>query len=251
MWKRAELKSRAKLTLRGKYWKGVLAWLLMGVIVGAPLAIMYVVMMMLDMMVVVAFAGYQGDAAFSAGPTPAFIAAIVLLVIANLCLIFLYMILVALPLEAGLARYFNREASGRETFTDIFFAMKKGNYIGVTGGMAFYMLFTFLWTLLLIIPGYVKMYSYRMVPFILSDNPDIGARRALRLSIAMTKGHKWRMFVLDLSFLGWFLLAYLTFGIGIYFLMPYYYATQAELYATLRVQAVGSGLTTVEELRLV
>ena len=94
------------------------------------------------------------------------------------------------------------------------------------------------------------MYAYRMVPYILADNPNIGHRRAIDLSNQMTMGEKFEIFVLDLSFLGWYLLGVLAFGIGVLFVQPYYDATNAELYFELRQQALDRGLTTAEELRL-
>lgn len=92
-----------------------------------------------------------------------------------------------------------------------------------------------------------RIYAYRMVPWILGDNPTIGRKRALRLSIEMTKGHKWSMFVLDLSFIGWFILGFLACCVGILFVLPYYNATQAELYARLRTLAVEKNMSSMEE----
>jgi uncharacterized membrane protein len=106
----------------------------------------------------------------------------------------------------------------------------------------------FLWFLLLIIPGIVKLYAFRMVPFILADNPNIGYKRALNLSEQMTGGHKFNMFVLDLSFIGWFLLGLLAFFIGVFFVLPYYNAAQAELYLTLRKSVIERGLCSHDEL---
>lgn len=102
--------------------------------------------------------------------------------------------------------------------------------------------------LLLSIPAIIKYYSYRMTPWILSDNPLIGHERALKLSIGLTRGHRWHMFVLDLSFLGWWLLGLLACGVGVLFVFPYYIATQAELYARLRQNGVLGQLCTMEEL---
>ena len=77
-----------------------------------------------------------------------------------------------------------------------------------------------------------------MVPFILADNPNIGAKEAITLSRKMMDGNKWRAFVLDLSFIGWFLLAGLTGGIlGIFYVNPYVYSTHAELYHALKNNA--------------
>ncbi len=97
----------------------------------------------------------------------------------------------------------------------------------------------------------IKTVAYSMTPWILADNPQIGYRRALRLSIDMTQGEKGKIFVLDLSFIGWALLAILTVGIGLLFLAPYISATYAELYAVLRRNAVDKGLCTMDELGFV
>ncbi|MEL4105389.1 DUF975 family protein [Oscillospiraceae bacterium WX1] len=109
-------------------------------------------------------------------------------------------------------------------------------------------------SILLMIAGYIivliKTLSYSMTPYILADNPNIGYDRALKLSIAMTNGHKWNMFVLGLSFLGWLLLGTLALGIGTLFVMPYVQATYAELYVRLRDNAVRYGLCTPAELNL-
>lgn len=96
----------------------------------------------------------------------------------------------------------------------------------------------------------MKSISYSMTPYILADNPNIGYARALKLSIQMTYGHKWDIFVLHLSFLGWVLLSVFTLFIGTLFLMPYILATNCELYMKLRDNAIRSGLCAPEELGL-
>lgn len=97
---------------------------------------------------------------------------------------------------------------------------------------------------------FIKSISYSMTPFILTDNPHIGYARALRLSIEMTHGQKWHIFVLNLSFIGWSLLSALTLFVGVVFLMPYIYATHAELYVKLRENAINDGLCHPAELNL-
>jgi uncharacterized membrane protein len=89
-----------------------------------------------------------------------------------------------------------------------------------------------------------------MVPYILADNPNIGVEKAISLSTEMTMGHKLDMFVLDLSFLGWYLLGTLAFGIGIFFVMPYDNATKAELYLSLRENALRNNLCSYNDLLL-
>ncbi len=131
------------------------------------------------------------------------------------------------------------------------YCFKKGSYFGVLVTMLLRSIYTFLWFLLLIIPGIVKEYAYSMVPYILADNPDIGAERAIQLSNRMTDGEKWDMFVLDLSFIGWYIVGALALGIGVLFVNPYVDATKAELYLTLRKKAIDNRLTSYEELNIV
>lgn len=96
-------------------------------------------------------------------------------------------------------------------------------------------LYIFLWTLLLVIPGIVKSYSYRMVPYIMAEQPDINYRDAIRISREMMDGEKMNTFVLDLSFILWGLLGAVTCGLGaVFYVKPYVEATNAELYVTLR-----------------
>ncbi len=94
-------------------------------------------------------------------------------------------------------------------------------------------LFVFLWSLLFIIPGIIASLSYAMVPFILSENPDMAPMDALRLSREMMHGNKWRLFCLNFSFIGWRLLCILTCGVGFAFLNPYIAQAHASFYREL------------------
>ena len=116
------------------------------------------------------------------------------------------------------------------------------------GGIALMFSLFILSCIIFSIPAIIKQYSYRMTPWILADNPKIGYKRALKLSMQMTHGHKMAIFVLDLSFIGWFILGTLACGIGVLFVMPYYQAVQAELFARIRQGSVENGLSTMEEL---
>ncbi|MCL2486947.1 MAG: DUF975 family protein [Oscillospiraceae bacterium] len=91
-------------------------------------------------------------------------------------------------------------------------------------------------TLVCMIPAFVKSFSYMMVPYIVAENPEIGAKEAITMSREMMNGHKWFAFVLQLSFFWWYWLGILTCGIGFLFLAPYLEATQAQLYLALRAQ---------------
>lgn len=159
-------------------------------------------------------------------------------------------ILIGYPLEVGGQRYFVKSAEDKDNKKCFSFAFEGHNYSGIVPTMLLRGVFTFLWTLLLIIPGIIKSYSYSMVPYILGDNPNIGAKRAIELSNEMTYGHKFDMFVLDLSFIGWYLLGALALGIGVLFVLPYDNATHAELYLVLRQRALEHNMCTYEELLL-
>lgn len=147
----------------------------------------------------------------------------------------LFRILVTNPIEVGCQNFFVRNSEAPAELGEI----KRGfhPYWRNVGAMLLRGLFLFLWSLLCIIPGIIKSYSYRMVPYILADDPTIGGRDAITLSRKMMDGQKWNAFLLDLSFIGWLLLSVVTLGIaGIFYTNPYMYATHAELYQTLKAQ---------------
>ena len=94
-------------------------------------------------------------------------------------------------------------------------------------------LYIFLWSLLLIIPGIVATFSYAMAPFIQAEHPEYTASESLRASKEMMRGHKWELFCLSLSFIGWAILCVFTLGIGNYFLNAYQSAAFAAFYRDL------------------
>lgn len=109
-------------------------------------------------------------------------------------------------------------------------------------------LMIFLFTLLLVVPGIIKAYEYMMVEYLKMENPNLTAAQATELSSRITKGHKGDLFYLTLSFLGWFLLGALTFGIlNIVYVNPYYYAAQAFAYQELKAEALAKGIARPEE----
>lgn len=91
-----------------------------------------------------------------------------------------------------------------------------------------------LWSLLLIVPGIIKVFEYAMAPFILAENPEIGALEAIHRSSAMMKGHRFDLFYLILSFIGWYFLCILTLGIGFLWLIPYAETSVAAFYENLK-----------------
>ncbi len=96
--------------------------------------------------------------------------------------------------------------------------------------------YTFLWTLLLIIPGFIKSLSYSMTAFVLADNPELSCNQAIDKSIEMMKGNKMKLFLLILSFLGWILLSLLTLGIGMFWVAPYMYQSIVAFYEDLKAE---------------
>ena len=138
------------------------------------------------------------------------------------------------PIEYGTQKFLRKAQNGNESLGTVFNGFKDG-YRNIVKVMFFRDLFIFLWSLLFIIPGIVKSYEYRMVPFILSENPGMSKDEALKASSRMMYGQKWKTFVLDLSFIGWNLLSLLTLGIlGVFYVAPYAHSTNAALYETLK-----------------
>lgn len=150
--------------------------------------------------------------------------------IATLLDIFIFQVLLV-----GADRFYVENRDYNAPVDKILFGFKSGYYGNAVLVMFVKNLFTLLWTLLFVIPGIVKSYAYRMVPYILAEQPDIKYKDAIRISQEMMYGQKMDTFVLDLSFIGWSLLAACTCGIaGIFYVKPYVDATNAELYVVLR-----------------
>ncbi len=98
-------------------------------------------------------------------------------------------------------------------------------------------LMVFLGMLLFVVPGIILGYAYAMAPYILAENPDISGTDALRLSRQMMKGHKWELFWLELTFIGWSILAAFTLGLGNLALEPYKGISKASFYRDIQAQS--------------
>ena len=116
------------------------------------------------------------------------------------------------------------------------FAIATSNYLHKVAGMFLMYLKVYLWALLLIIPGIIMIFAYAMAPYILEEHPEISAWEASTRSREMMKGHKFDLFYLYLSFIGWFLLALLTLGIGGLWLAPYMEGAKAAFYNDLKAE---------------
>ena len=143
--------------------------------------------------------------------------------------------LVSLPLEVGFLGAFRRLLVDRDGKTvDNLFQISLKDYVHKMSTTALRFAYIFLWSLLFIIPGIIKAYSYAMVPYILEDRPELSAEDTIRLSTKMMDGHRWQLFCLHLSFIGWAFLCIFTFGIGYLFLKPYVLTAQADFYEDLK-----------------
>lgn len=240
MWYRADLKARAKTALRvNGYWTAVLVMLAILALTGG-----------------VGGAGSSGggldsidqsDPSMLLGQSQQLSSALSFFIFSISVLVIGYYIFVASPLLVGKSRFFLEHRERPSTVGRIFVPFTRG-YLNVVKTMLLQSIIIFLWSLLLIIPGIIKAFQYILVPYILAENPEIEWRRALDLSREMTNGNKFRIFVLQLSFIGWYILGALALGIGLIFVSPYVEATTAELYAYLRKQAIARGLTDESEL---
>lgn len=123
------------------------------------------------------------------------------------------------------------------------FRIAFSNYWHKVWGMLWMYILIFLWSLLLIIPGIIKSFSYAMTPFILEENPELTATEAIHRSRMMMRGHKFDLFWLFLGFLGWAILCLFTAGIGFFWLAPYMETAYAGFYEEVKAEyAVKGGL---------
>lgn len=139
-------------------------------------------------------------------------------------------LLVVNPLIVGCCHFFTRNSEQNAQITEIGRGFSPGWGHNIVA-MMLRDLFIMLWSLLFVIPGIVKAYAYRMTPYILAEHPELSGTEAITLSRQMMRGNKWRSFVFDLSFIGWYILVGLTVGIlAIFYVNPYKEAANAELY---------------------
>lgn len=242
MWTRAELKEKAKIDLKKGYWPLVVMSLIMAFLTGGSGGS--------------GGSGSSSGTGDSSGGTAGGFGGIdsetlsALMVVLGLVLVILVIaiiiglligIFVYNPLVVGAHRYFVLATYKEAEFSDfkcLGHGFKKGNYLNVVKCLFLMGLYQFLWTLLFIIPGIIKSYEYRMIPYILAENPNLDAKDVFRLSKEMMDGEKMDAWVLDISFIGWAILSVFTCGIlAIFYVNPYIYMTDAHLYEALKHRA--------------
>jgi hypothetical protein len=243
MWTRGSLKMRARDILRISYFKALLASLVLALVVGDGRMFSFETRDWWDGGV-----RLMNGEPLQFAETPMLVAGILSGMFFAIIIAIVARIFIGLPIEVGVQKYFVDSTGESFDLNNLGYAFKQGHYKTIVRTMFFRELYIFLWTLLLVIPGIVKHYAYRMVPYILAENPNIDTKRALELSNNMTRGHKFNMWILDLSFIGWYLLGLLAFGLGVFLVMPYENATRAELYIVLKETAFDAGICKETEL---
>ena len=215
--KASELREKARGSLKGNYWYAVLATFIAGIFGANASGSTFSINIDMDVLEVIF------------GDVPSVI--IILLMILGLgasVLSFVRLILggvIQLGYVKFLVKQHDREV---HSIKDLFSQMDRFGQ----GFLQFFLrgLFVFLWSLLFVIPGIIKSYSYAMTPYIMADNPEMTANEAITASKQLMDGHKWELFCLGFSFIGWHLLALLTFGIGMFFLVPYVESAYVAFY---------------------
>ena len=259
MWTRAELKENARTALKLYYWWAFLVCIIAGIL----------------------GAGSRGGSNFSFNTsginpsnysssgnydnnyegsymTPTFdgkMALVALVVLIGLVLIIsaagvCFQAFVSNVVQVGKLNFFleSRYIGTSAGVSRLFFGFAKGKYLNIVKTMFLKTLFEWLWTLLLIIPGIIKHYEYYMVPYLLADEPTLDRKEAFRLSKEMMHGNKFDTWVLELSFIGWYLLGVLACFVGVLFVNPYAEATYAELYLRLKEKVFGK-MPTQDQVR--
>lgn len=249
MWTCSQLKTNAKSTLKNYYWWAFLVCLVAGLLGGGG--------------------GGGGSSSgggasapagtgeiFSEDASTAELIGYLVVMVALVILVFLIALAVGFAISAflgnvvmcGKCRFFMRARLGKVDFSNLFWSFSGGRYMKTVVPLFKVTLYTFLWSLLFVIPGIIKSYEYIMVPYIIAENPNIPTERAFEISKQTMNGEKFNRWVLELSFIGWYLLSVFTFGIGILFLNPYLEATRAEFYEYAREKALASGIARPDEL---
>ena len=147
-------------------------------------------------------------------------------------------ILVGGPLTYGLCRILVDSARGKKEVDFMAFinAFKEG-YGNIVVLSLLQEIFVFLWSLLFVIPGIIKSYSYAMSVFIQQDKQNKDWQYCINKSMNMMDGYKMQLFMLDLSFIGWYIVGFLCFGVGVLFVQPYHYQARAHFYNELKKQS--------------
>lgn len=199
----AELKKKATIAIKGNYWKCIFV------------PVLFILCLWLSNIFISPVDQYSTTGKTSITTT-------------NILVWFGIQVFLINPLFVGIIRFYICNSRGHSTLQDI---LPKSNYSQVVIGMLLKDVFIFLWSCLFLAPGIVKLYEYSMVPYLFADRPELSWREVFRESRRLMKGNKMDTFVLELSFVGWMVLAFCTCGIAaVFWVNAYVFATGAELY---------------------
>ncbi len=230
MWTTEELKERGKAASQANYWPSVLA----GIVLLATSR---------------AAGGGGGGNSFSrlgkdiqsgnmsTEEMITIVTVLISVIAVSVIVAYVFKIFLTNPIHFGCRKFFLENSYGPANIKEMVYAFSS-HYKNVMAAGFMKDLYLFLWGLLFIIPRIIKSYSYMMVPYIIADNPEMSANEAITRSREMMDGQKWNVFCMQLSFLGWFILDCCTlFILGVFYVHPWYYATEAELYRSLKGDA--------------
>lgn len=223
MWIREEIKGDAKRFLKLHYWKPVLVCFIYTLISGISNGIMsadndYIAEIYRE-------ARYYGREGWDRQVRELFV---------FLAIIWLILTIISYVLEVGKSQFFLQAFRRDVSIGNLFSGFKYYEIFTILGTQFLRRFYNALWYLLFFIPGIIKSYEYRFVPYILAEEPYLSPNDIISKSREITDGHKFDIFILDLSFIGWYLLGIISFGIGFFFINPYIEATNAKLYNELR-----------------
>lgn len=253
IWKRKDLKTKGKAAFQANYWKCLVCALILAIITGgvssgftgglqfrAPDRNHEVVevenlndLLDLDAEDISEQVSEKIDPAVGAGIAVFSIVAVVIGTVVLAIGIAVDAFLVN-PIELGCKRFFRRNLDEPASLSNITYAFD-ASYMNIVKTMILRDIFTALWSMLFFIPGIIKAYEYRMIPYLLSEDPTMSYQEAFAQSKALMTGNKWKAFVLDLSFILWDIGSIFTCGLlGIFYVEPYKASTSAALYETLK-----------------
>lgn len=223
-----ELRAKAWGSLKGKYWVAFAATILTGIIMSVGSFFSTTASDILGINSLIITEGVQLTPVEEIG----FIAILGIgLSLASIGLI--VSMLINGPALIGCCGFFIKNTDSKPAVTEVFSGFKTKYARNIFASLLIDIKIL-LWTCLFIIPGIIKAFEYAIIPYILADEPEISIKDAFAKAKVMMKGNKWRLFKLNFSFIGWFILAMLTFGIGSFFLLPYVDAANAEFYVELK-----------------
>ncbi len=259
---RADIKRDAKIAFKSNYWTSVGTPFLVGIIISVAASAAALIAGALFGTNLV-YLAYYGDAELAASFG------------SSAWLIYLLIAAVQFPFAVGLCAFFTANYRGGKPSLDVAFVRAFRDYGRNFGGMLYMYLFLILWSLipggciiLIAIPAIarsgmlavlgilgllglivsivnliIKGYAYSMTPYILADLQLIKAKEAVKISKTITRGHCGQLFLLDMSFIGWWLLSSITFGIlWIFYVAPYYETVKAGFYTEIKEEAKLKGL---------